>query len=173
MTALHRLAVIVAALLLPLCLSAQARIAVVDSRAALAVLPELVDAQAAITEASNRYQAEFKQMQDEFNAKYANYQAVADDAATPATIKERRISELQLADNEIEAFRTRAEADLRQQRDNLMRPLHDRVNAAIARVGDEGHYDLVIDLATTDVPYIGATTTDITEQVKALLTSGR
>lgn len=170
---MRQLLTTLAALVLPVCVMAQARIAVVDSRAALAALPEMVDAQAAITEAGERYQAEYKQMQDEFNAKYAEYQAVADDAATPATIKDRRISELQQADKAIESFRTLAEADLRAQRDALMQPLRDRVKTAITRVGDEGHYDLVIDIATTDVPYIGATTTDITQQVKAMLTSGQ
>jgi len=154
---------------LPLVMLAQARIAVVNSQQLFELMPEKAQAEAQLKELSDKYQAEYKLLQDDFDKKFADYQAIADDASTPATIKERRMQELQQCDKKIQEFERTAAADIDQQRTQLTRPITDKIQAAIRTAGEQGAYDLVLDTAVTPVAYTGGRTADITAMVKALL----
>ena len=66
-------------------------------------------------------------------------------------------------------FERRAADDIAAQRAVLTKPLTDKIQAAIRKVGEQGAYDLVLDTAVTPVPYTGPATIDITPMVKALL----
>ena len=87
----------------------------------------------------------------------------------PETIKERRVQELQESDKKMREFERRAADDIAAQRAVLTKPLTDKIQAAIRKVGEQGAYDLVLDTAVTPVAYTGPATIDITPMVKALL----
>ncbi|MBR6283304.1 MAG: OmpH family outer membrane protein [Muribaculaceae bacterium] len=153
---------------LPLLAGAQA-IAVYDGQAVFDAMSEKAEAEAQLRQASSRLQAEHKQLQDEFNRKYADYQTLAADPETPASIKERRMQEIQESDKMIQAFQHNAEAELRQLRDQLTTPLRAAIQAAVKEVGDQAGYAIILDRSQAGVSYTGPTTPDITQQVKAKL----
>ena len=142
-------------------------VAVFNSKQVFDAMPEKAQAEATLQQASDKLQAEFRIMQDEFNRKYADYQAL--DANTPATIRERRIQELQQADKEIRDFQARAQQALDKQREQLMAPIQQLIDAALREVGDEAGYSVILDVAKTAVPYVGPNTPDVTAAVKAKL----
>ena len=159
----------IAAALLPLVLMAQARIGIVNSQQIFELMPEKAQAEAKLKALSDRYHAEYELLKSEFDKKYADYQTVAADAAMPETIKERRVQELQECDKKMREFEHRADDDIAAQRAVLTKPLTDKIQAAIRKVGEQGAYDLVLDTAVTPVAYTGPATIDITPMVKALL----
>lgn len=148
---------------------AQSRIAVVNSQQIFEVMPQKTEAEAQLKVLSDQYHAEYKLLQDEFDKKYADYQAIAADASTPETIKERRTQELQDSDKKIQEFEQRAAQDIAQRRAELTRPITDKIQQAIRTVGEQGAYDLIIDTAVTPVAFAGGNTADVTPLVKALL----
>ena len=161
------LLILVAAL--PMLAAAQVRIAIVDSKAVFEAMPAKAAAEAQLRAVTDKYQAEFEKLRADFDAKFADYQASADDAATPAAIKERRMQEVHEGDKKIQAFEKAAQADLNARRDSLMAPIRKAIDDAIRAVGDEGEYDLVLDTATTPVAYAGSSLVDLTAAVMAKL----
>lgn len=155
-------------LVLPLLAAAQG-IAVYNGQAVFNAMSEKADAEAQLKRASDRLQAEYKQLQEEFNRKYADYQTLAADPETPASIKERRMQEIQESDKMIRAFQQRAEADLQQLRGQLTTPLRAAIQAAVKEVGDQAGFAVIIDNSQGAVSYVGAATPDVTEQVKKKL----
>ena len=168
MCKMKRILVITLALM-PLMLLAQARIGIVNSQQLFDLMPEKTAAEAQLKSLSDRYHAEHELLQNEFDKKYADYQAIAADPTTPETIRERRVQELQEGDKKLREFEQRAASDLAARREALTRPIADKVQAAIRTAGEQGALDLVLDTAVTPVAYTGPATIDITPMVKALL----
>ena len=100
------LAVMVAA---PMCLFAEVKIGTVDTQEVFTLMPELKTAQASLEEVNKKYQTEYKALQDEFNKKLQEYQALAKD--TPETIKQRREQELNELGQKIQTFEQVANQD--------------------------------------------------------------
>ena len=155
--------------MLPLMLMAQARIGIVNSQQLFDLMPEKAAAEAQLRTVSERYHAEHQRLQDEFDKKYADYQAIAADATVPETIKERRVQELQEGDKKLREFERTVADDLSARRETLTRPITDKVQQAIRTVGEQGAFDVVFDTAVTPVAYTGPATVDLTPIVKALL----
>ena len=84
-------------------LSAQG-IAVYDAQAVFQAMSERADAETQLQATSARLQQEYKQMQADFDRKYADYQTLAADATTPTSIKERRMQEILEGDKKIQTF---------------------------------------------------------------------
>ena len=154
---------------LPLVMMAQARIGIVNSQQLFDLMPEKAAAEAQLKTLSDRYHAEYELLQAEFDKKYADYQSVAADAAMPATIKERRVQELQEGDKKMREFERRAADDIAAQRELLTKPIVDKVQAAIRQAGEQRALDLVLDTAVTPVAYCGPNTVDLMPVVKAKL----
>ena len=159
----------IAVALMPLMLMAQARIAVVNSQQLFDLMPEKAAAEAQLKAMSDKYHAEYELLRGEFDKKYADYQTIASDASMPETIRERRVQELQESDKKMREFERKAADDIAAMRTALIKPITDRVQAAIRKAGEQGAFDLVLDTAVTPVAYTGPATIDITPMVKTLL----
>ncbi|MBP5688915.1 MAG: OmpH family outer membrane protein [Muribaculaceae bacterium] len=153
--------------MLPLAVMAQMKIATVDVQAVFDAMPESKLASEQLEKASQQYKAEYEMMQMEFNGKYAAYQGLASD--TPATIRDRRVREIQDTNSEIEAFLARSQASLNAMKQELEAPIYAKINAAIKEVGDNGRYTYIIDVSKTPVVYSGVNAIDLTNQVKKAL----
>ncbi|MBR5118264.1 MAG: OmpH family outer membrane protein [Muribaculaceae bacterium] len=153
--------------MLPLAVMAQMKIATVDVQAVFDAMPESKLASEQLEKASQQYKAEYEMMQMEFNGKYAAYQGLASD--TPATIRDRRVREIQDSNSEIEAFLARSQASLNAMKLELEAPIYAKINAAIKEVGDNGRYTYIIDVSKTPVVYSGVNAIDLTSQVKKAL----
>ncbi|MDD2961449.1 MAG: OmpH family outer membrane protein [Muribaculaceae bacterium] len=159
------LAVLIA---LPMCISAQAvKFGTVNSQQIFEIMPEKANAEKTLVEVSKKYEDEFKKLQDEFNKKYTEFQAL--DAATPQSIKDRRMQELQENQTKIQNFQQMASSDLQKQQEALLAPISEKLQQAIKAVGQENAFTFVFDLSIPSVVYSGAPAQDITALVKAKL----
>lgn len=154
---------------LPLVAMAQVKLGVVNSADVFNAMPEKAKAEQLLQQRSDKVKAESTRIQEEFNNKFADYQEIASDAATPETIKERRIQELQKLDNEIQEFLAKEKAQHEAFRDELMKPILDKIQETIEDIGEEEGMAIVFDTAKTPVAYTGPYTEDITPKVKARL----
>ena len=156
--------------LVPLCMAADsAKIAVVNIQAIYNAMPEKVNAEAQLQQMSAQYQAEYKSLQDEFNKKYAAYQTLAADATVLASIKERRMQEIQANDQMIQDFLKKADADLASRKTALNDAIMEKIKVAVKAVGDEEECTYILDVSSTPVVYTGADAVDLTAKVKAKL----
>ena len=96
-----------------MCLFAEVKIGTVDTQEVFTLMPELKTAQASLEEVNKKYQTEYKALQEEFNKKLQEYQALAKD--TPETIKQRREQELNELGQKIQTFEQVANQDIQQQ----------------------------------------------------------
>lgn len=156
------LAVMVAA---PMCLFAEVKIGTVDTQEVFTLMPELKTAQASLEEVNKKYQTEYKALQEEFNKKLQEYQALAKD--TPETIKQRREQELNELGQKIQTFEQVANQDIQEQQKKLMAPIYEKINTAIKAVGDENGYTYILE--DSQVIYKNPTANDVTPLVKAKL----
>ena len=156
-----------ALVVIPLAVMAQMRIATVDVQRVFNNMPETMKANEQLEKASQQFKSEYEMMQTEFNGKYAAYQGLAGD--TPATIRDRRVREIQDSNSEIEAFLERSQASLAALKQELEAPIYAKINAAIKEVGDAGGYTYIIDVSKFPVVYSGAGAIDLTTQVKKAL----
>lgn len=154
-----------AALVVPMCLSAQSKFGYVSSIEIFNLMPEKATAEKSLQEVGQKYDTEFKALQDEFNKKFGEYQALAQD--TPASIKERREQELQELQTKIQNFQQVAGQDLQRQQQILMAPIQEKIQTAIQSVGAENGFTFIFDSST--FLYHGADAVDVTPMVKAKL----
>lgn len=155
--------------LLPLTLAAQIKIAVVNSLEVFNAMPEKIEAEKSLQNHSKQLQQEYLKLQDEFNKKFADYQAVANDKDIAETIRERRLQELNTEDKKIQDFQKSATAEIDKERARLMEPINEKIQTAIESVGETEGCAIVFDTAKTPVAYTGPYTEDITPKVKAHL----
>jgi len=158
---------IAALLAAPLCLSAQNKIGSVNTQEILLLMPEIKQAQTTLEAVSKQYEEEFQNLQNEFNKKLQEYQALAQD--TPESIRQRREQDLQELDTKIRNFQEAAGRDMSNQQEQLMVPIREKVMSAIKSVGDENGFSYIFDLASPSIVYTGKDAIDITPLVKQKL----
>ena len=79
-----------------MCFSAQAqKFGYINTSEIFNVMPEKATAENTLKTASDKYEAEFKNLQDAFQKKMTDYEAADKDATTPQAIKDRHNQELQ------------------------------------------------------------------------------
>lgn len=157
---------------LPLCLAAQEqRVATVNVQQILRAMPQKKLAEVQLQELSSRYQKEYQQAKEEFNRKYADYQALAADASTPATITERRMQEIQENDRQIQDYLKKADDDLKARQAELEAPLLQKISEAVKAVATELKVTYVIDTSAAGnaVIYSGPDAIDLTAAVRSRL----
>ena len=156
--------VLAVAIALPIVMKAQ-KFGIVDADQVLQTLPEMTAVQEQLTEASKRYEEEFKKLQDEMDKKFTEFQALGQD--TPDSIKERRMAELQELDAKMTQFRNTAQQDLQRQQQNLMAPIEQKFMDAVKAVGQEGGYTFIFQEGIS--LFTGADVINVTADVKAKL----
>ena len=161
------LAVLVAA---PLCLMAQApKFGVVNTQEVFNIMPEKATAEATLKSVSDRYETEFKNLQEAFQKKYEEYEKADQDPKTPDAIKQRHQEELQSEYTKIQNFQQTAAQDMQKQQETLLAPISQKLQTAITAVGAEGGYTFIYDLSVPAIIYHGANAEDVTAKVKAKL----
>lgn len=161
---------IILALLVALPMSAAAqKFGTVDINAVIEAMPEIAQMQTQLTEASQKYEAEFQKLIEEVNKLVTEYQTIADDPNTPQTIKDRRVQEITERQQKVEQFRNTATEDLQRQQNQLMAPIQAKMTDAIKAVGQEGGFTFIFPNEPTLILYQGADVIDVTALVKAKL----
>lgn len=156
------------AVALPMCAMAQSgKFGVVDPEAIIPGMAEYVDAQNQLSEASKSFESEYANIQNEFKAKYEEFQKVMSDNTTPQTIKDRRAQEIQELNQKAEQFAQTAQQELARKQQQLMAPVQEKLIQAIKAVGAENGFTMIFPLGTA--AYTSADVIDVTPLVKTKL----
>jgi outer membrane protein len=128
--------------------AAQQRIAYVDSEYLLIRIPEYATVQQEIDRLAAGWERELSTMQTEVEEQFREYQAR--ELLYTNEERNRRREEIMQAEDEVERQRVKyfgPEGDLFLQQEQLMRPIQERILAAIEEVATSGGYDYVFDKA--------------------------
>ena len=153
-----------------LCLGAQAqKFGYINTAEIFNVMPDKVTAENTLKQVSDKYEAEYKNLIEDFQKKYTEYQAADADASTPQAIKDRHAQELQEMQGKIQNFEQTASQDLQRQQETLLAPITQKIQNAIQAVGAEGGYTFIFDQSTGSILYTGTNAEDVSAKVKAKL----
>ncbi len=156
------------ALICPMLLSAQTlKIGLVDFGSILEAMPETTAARNQLKEVSDKYDAEYKKLGEEFNRQVTEFQNMSENEL-PA-IKERKTREINDYQQKIQQFEQTAMQDLQKMQNDLMGPIQQKIAQAIESVGREGNYSLVQMYDPQLTLYYAAPVEDVTPAVKAKL----
>ena len=146
---------------LPMSLMAQTafKFGTVNSAEIIAAMPERAAAEQQLQDLSKKYEDEFVKVQEEFQNKYKELQALGD--TVPETIRMRRLQEVQESQQRIESFRTMAQEDIAKKQEELFIPIQQKLMDAIKAVGEEGKFTYIFDLTYPVVLYQGVGNEDI------------
>ena len=131
-------------------------------------MPEYATMQASMQTLRNKYEAEQKRVEDDFNKKYEEF--LDGLAGYPPTILQKRQSELQeMLDKNI-AFKKESQRLLCKAECEAKAPLKERLAAALKQVGEERGYAFILNTDGNVAPWLNAAMgEDVTETVKELL----
>lgn len=150
----------------PAAFSQTTKLGHIDRQKLMLMLPERKDAEAKMQAFAKTLDDRLKAMGAEYQAKVADAQARADKMTeTEKEIALREISELE---QRIQAAQEKAQGDVVKQEEELLKPMVDRTNAAIADVAASNNFTYVFDVSTGMVLYFDKGE-DILPLVKAKL----
>ena len=160
--------VLVAALVaLPMCLQAQSlKFGVHNPSEIVQVMPEYATAQNTLKAASDKYEAQAKTLQEEYNKKLGELETLEKNKADQATM-DAKINEIQDLQQRMQTFQQTASKDMQQQQETLMAPIQQKLINAIQAVGGAGGYAGILDGSV--LLYKGAQLEDVATKVKAQL----
>ena len=125
---------------------AQQRLGYVDSEVILQQLPEFQTVRQTVDRLAAEWQAELQGMQREVEALEQEY--AAREVLFTAEERDRRRADLAARRTEMDAYRQRRfgpEGDLFREQQQQLRPIQERILAAVETIADEGGYDFVFD----------------------------
>ena len=135
---------------------------------AIKSMPDYAQVQQNLTELKAKYQAEAKRVEDEFNRKYEEFLEGQRDF--PKSILQKRQTELQELMQKNIAFKNSSLEQLAKDEKEAYAPLYDKLNAALAAIGQEKGYAFILDTDVKALPFINpAMGEDINEAVKDAL----
>ena len=131
-------------------------------------MPEYATMQANLQALREKYEAEQKRVEDDFNKKYEEF--LDGQASFPKSILQKRQSELQdMLDKNI-AFKKEGQRLLSQAEAEAKAPLKQRLADALKQVGEARGYAFILNTDGNVAPWLNAAMgEDVTETVKELL----
>jgi outer membrane protein len=127
-------------------IKAQAKTAHVDVSEIMAKMPAMLDAQKQLEKLSGTYDADYKKMIEEYQAKAKKYEA--ESATVTEAINGERSLEVQDMQKRIVDFRDNAQKELQQKESDIVKPLMEKVRASIQKVGKAKGFQYVLDGST-------------------------
>ena len=122
------------------------RYAVIDSRYILEKLPEYKDSQTKLDQFSNQWQVEIEKKQADLDRMYKDYDA--EQVMLTDELKKKRQDELYNREKEVRDLQKKRfgfEGDLFRKRQELIKPIQDKVYIAIQKLAVEKSYDFILD----------------------------
>ena len=158
-----------AALVLTFCANAQ-KIAIVDINQVLNSLTDYKKAQDDLDKIAQKWRGEIAQQQDVIKGLYSKYQA--EQVLLNESQRKQREDEIMNKEKEVrEAQRVKfgSEGELFKRRQELVKPIQDKVYSAIERFANEKGYDLILDKSSSAGLIFANPTYDKTSQVVDLV----
>lgn len=144
-------------------MSAQTKVAHIDTQALVAAMPEMKEAGKELEKISRTYEAELRNLASTFEAKVTRYENEANSKTEEENMA--RAQELQEMQNNIQEYRQEAMRGLEKKEQDIYQPLLERAKKAIEKVGKEQGFDYVLD-STLGSGVIMANGKDLLEDVK-------
>ncbi len=139
------LSLVAGLVLLSFVVSAQ-RYAVIDSKYILGKMPEYKESQTKLDQFSAQWQQEIEKKQVELDKMYKEYDA--EQVMLSDELKKKREDELFNKEKEVRDLQKKRfgfEGDLFKKRQELIKPIQDRVYVAIQKLAVEKSYDFILD----------------------------
>ena len=131
-------------------------------------MPEYATIQVGLQALRDKYEAEQKRVEDDFNKKYEEF--LDGQASFPKSILQKRQSELQEMLDKSIAFKKESQRLLSQAEAEAKAPLKQRLANVLKQVGEARGYAFILNTDGNVAPWLNATMAeDCTETVKALL----
>ena len=127
-------------------INAQAKTAHVDVSEIMAKMPSMIDAQKQLEKLSGTYDANYKKMVEEYQAKLKKYDG--ESATVTEAVNGERSKEVQDMQKRIVDFRDNAQKELQQKESDIVKPLMEKVRASIQKVGKAKGFQYVLDGST-------------------------
>ena len=127
----------------PLNISAQSKVAHINTQQLISEMPEVIAAQSELKKLEDQYAKEMENSVKEFQTKAQTYQGDAQNQTD--LINQQRQVELQEMQQRIQDFRETAAQELQKRSAEMMRPLYDKARAAIEKVAQVQGFDYVLD----------------------------
>jgi outer membrane protein len=127
-------------------ISAQAKTAHVDVSDIMSKMPAMLEAQKQLDKLSTTYDADYKKMVTEYQAKLAQYEKEA--ATVTEVVNGERSKEVQEMQKRIVDYRDNAQKELQQKDSDIVKPLMEKVRASIQKVGKAKGFQYVLDGST-------------------------
>jgi outer membrane protein len=122
------------------------RYAVIDSKYILEKLPEYKESQTRLDQFSGQWQQEIEKKQADLDRMYKDYDA--EQVMLSDELKKKREDELYNREKEVRDLQKRRfgfEGDLFKKRQELIKPIQDKVYVAIQKLAIERSYDFILD----------------------------
>ncbi|MBE0391689.1 outer membrane protein [Flavobacterium sp. 7E] len=126
--------------------NAQAKTAHVDVSEIMSKMPAMLDAQKQLEKLSSTYDADYKKMVEEYQAKLKKYET--ESATVTDAVNGDRSKEVQDMQKRIVDFRDNAQKELQQKESDIVKPLMEKVRASIQKVGKAKGFQYVLDGST-------------------------
>ena len=125
--------------------NAQAKTAHIDVSEIMTKMPQMLEAQKQLEKLSLTYQADYKTMGDEYQAKLKKYESEA--TTVTETLNVERQKEVQDMEKRIQEYGQNAQKELQTKEGDLMKPIEEKVKTAIQKVGKAKGYQYVLNSA--------------------------
>ena len=153
---------------LPLVASAQFRFGYFSYQAVLQSMPDYTVAQRSIGDLRQKYDAEMKRAEEEFNNKYEDFLDSQRDLV-PAILRKRQVELQELMEKNV-AFKKEAQRLIEQAETDAMAPVKRKLDEAVGVAGKKNGYAFIINTDGDSCPYINPEAgEDATASVKEAL----
>ena len=146
------------------------KIAVVDSKYIMENIPEYNAAQDQLDEFSVNWQKEIEAKFTEISKLYENYKA--EQVLLPEDMKQKRIAEIEKKEKDakdLQKQRFGKDGDLFKKRQELIKPVQDKIYNAINEIATTGNYQVIFDKSSDLIMLYVNTKIDISDEVLAKL----
>lgn len=123
--------------------TAQAKIAHINTQELVEAMPEMKDAQSQLEKLQKTYDTEIRNMAKELDARIKQYGAEAESKTDEEN--QKRAEEVQGMQNNIGAYRQQAMQDLQKKEVDILSPILEKAKAAIQKVARAKGYQYVLD----------------------------
>ena len=149
---------------LPLLASAQVKFGYLSYSQALQSMPDYAMAKENLAKLEEQFETEMKRAEEEFNKKYEEFLEGQQEFAV--SIRNKRQSELQELMQKNMAFKQEARRLLKNAEADAMKPLHEKLKAVLAKVGQQRGLAFILNTDGDALPYVDpAQGEDVTEVI--------
>ena len=145
----------------------------INSQQILAQYKEAQDAQEQLDKINREWEAEGREMQTQFQE--LGQQLESQSLLLSEERQREKQAELQALYQKIQQFQNEKwgqNGEFFRKQEEVMKPIYDKINAAIQKVGEEERYDYVFDTVAGNIVYVSDSSNDLTEFVIEELEKG-